>query len=77
MPGQVSESVKKERVAALEELSSRLHSEFVEANRGVHERALMESSDRGGFMEGYTGNYIRIRRPWDPSLCGQIIDVTI
>ena len=77
MPGQVAESVKKERVAALEELSSRLHSEFIESNRGVHERALMESTDRGGFMEGYTGNYIRIRRPWDPSLGGKIIDVTI
>lgn len=77
MPGQVSESVKKERVAALEELSSRLHEEFVAANRGVHERALMESTEHNGFMEGYTGNYIRIRRPWDPSLCGKIIDVTI
>ena len=77
MPGQVSENVKKERVAALEELSSRLHGEFVRANSGVRERALMESTRHGGFMEGYTGNYIRIRRPWDPSLCGQIIDVTI
>ena len=77
MPGQVSESVKKERVAALEELCARLHSEFIEANRGVREKALMESSDRDGFMEGYTGNYIRIRRPFDPSLSGKIIDVTI
>ena len=77
MPGQVRESVKKERVAALEELCSQLHSAFIEANRGVREKALMESSDRDGFMEGYTGNYIRIRRPWDPSLSGKIIDVTI
>ena len=77
MPAQVSEAVKKERVAALEELSSRLHSEFIEANRGVRERALLESTEHSGYMEGYTGNYIRIRRPWDPSLCGKIIDVTI
>ena len=77
MPGQVPEAVKKERVAALEELCGRLHSEFVEANRGIRERVLWESTDRNGVMEGYTGNYIRIRRPWEPSLCGQITDVTI
>ena len=77
MPGQIPEAVKKERVAALEELCSTLHSEFVESNRGVREKVLFESSDRHGFMEGYTGNYIRIRRPWEASLCGKIVDVTI
>ena len=77
MPGQQSESVKKERVAVLEGLCERLHSEFVEANRGVHEKVLFESTDRDGWMEGYTGNYIRIRRPWEASLCGKIVDVTI
>ncbi len=77
MPGQVAENVKKERVAVLEELSSRLHSEFVQANKGVHERVLFESTDRQGFMEGYTGNYIRVRRPYEEALSGKIVDVTI
>ena len=77
MPGQQSEAVKKERVAVLEALCERLHSEFVEANRGVHEKVLFESTDRDGWMEGYTGNYIRIRRPWEALLCGKIVDVTI
>ena len=77
MPGQITEEVKKERVAALESLCATLHSEFVEQNRGVHEKVLFESSDRQGFMEGYTGNYIRIRRPWEKALCGKIVDVTI
>ena len=77
MPGQVPEAVKKERVAELEKLCSELHTAFVEANRGVRERVLWESTDREGFMEGYTGNYIRIRRPWEPSLSGQITEVTI
>ena len=77
MPGQVPEAVKKERVAALEAICERLHAEFVEANRGVRERVLFESTDRAGWMEGYTGNYIRIRRPWDAGLCGKLIDVTI
>lgn len=77
MPGQVSEGVKKERVAVLEALCERLHAEFVAANRGVLERVLFESTDRDGFMEGYTGNYIRIRRPYEAALCGKLTDVTI
>ena len=77
MPGQVPEAVKKERVAVLEGLCSQLHADFVEANRGIRERVLWESTDRDGFMEGYTGNYIRIRRPWEPSLSGKITEVTI
>ncbi len=77
MPGQVSEAVKKDRVTALEQLSSRLHSEFIEANRGIHEKVLFESTDRQGFMEGYTGNYIRIRRPYEEALSGKIVEVTI
>ncbi|MBQ9462463.1 MAG: tRNA (N(6)-L-threonylcarbamoyladenosine(37)-C(2))-methylthiotransferase MtaB [Bacteroidales bacterium] len=77
MDGQVSESVKKERVAELEKLCNTLHDEFVAANRGVHEKVLFESTDRLGYMEGYTGNYIRIRRPYEASLSGKIVDVII
>ena len=77
MPDQVEESVKKHRVAVLEELCSRLHAEFREANRGVHERVLFESTDREGLMEGYTGNYIRIARPYDPALVNTLADIVI
>ncbi|MBO5547098.1 MAG: tRNA (N(6)-L-threonylcarbamoyladenosine(37)-C(2))-methylthiotransferase MtaB [Bacteroidales bacterium] len=77
MPGQVDETVKKHRVAVLEELCARLHAEFREANRGVRERVLFESTDRGGMMEGYTGNYIRIARPYDPTLVGTLTDIVI
>lgn len=74
---QVQDSVKTQRVQMLEELSAKLHAEFIEANKGVEEKVLFESTDRQGMMEGYTGNYIRISQPYDPSLIGQIVDVTI
>ena len=77
MPDQVEESVKKHRVAVLEELCTRLHAEFREANRGVHERVLFESTEHGGQMEGYTGNYIRISRPYDPALVNTLMDIVI
>lgn len=77
MPGQVAESEKKRRVEVLEQLCVRLHSEFRERNRGIRERVLFESTDRGGRMEGYTGNYIRIEREYDPALTGKLVDVII
>lgn len=77
MPGQVSDKDKRRRVEELEGLCAELHSSFIEANRGIKERVLFESTDRGGRMEGYTGNYIRIEREYDPALCGKIVDVVI
>lgn len=77
MPGQVSEEEKKRRVAILEELCTRLHEEFVEENRGVAEKVLFESACKDGMMEGYTGNYIRVRRPYDQSLVNTIVDITL
>ena len=77
MPGQVPEAEKHRRVAVVEELCARLHAEFIEANRGVREKVLFESTDRDGLMEGYTGNYIRVSRPFDPSLVGQLVEVVL
>ena len=77
MPGQVSEEEKKSRVAILEELCARLHEEFVEENRGMAEKVLFESACKDGMMEGYTGNYIRVRRPFDKSLVNTIVDITL
>ena len=74
---QVQDSVKTRRVQMLEELSARLHEEFIEANKGVAEKVLFESTDRKGMMQGYTGNYIRISRPYDPALIDKIIDIII
>ena len=77
MPGQVAEEVKKARVGELEQLCARLSAEFREANKGVREKALFESTDRHGTMEGYTGNYIRVERPYDPALVNTLVDVIL
>ena len=74
---QVQDSVKTRRVKMLEDLCESLHSEFIEANRGISEKVLFESTDRHGLMSGYTGNYIRIERPYAPALVGRIVDIII
>ena len=77
MDGQVPEQVKAVRVKKLEELCDRLHSEFTEQNRGIAEKVLFESKEKDGSMGGYTGNYIRITRPYDPALVGVLTDIII
>ena len=77
MPDQVQESVKTERVARLEALSDELHATFVAANKGLPERVLWESSVKGGMMFGYTGNYIRVEKPYDPALVNTLENMVI
>ncbi len=74
---QVQDSIKTRRVQMLEELSAKLHEEFLEQNRGVTGHVLFESTDKNGMMEGYTENYIRVSRPYDSELIGKITEVTI
>ena len=74
---QVQDCVKTKRVQMLEDLCVKLHQEFIESNKGVAEKVLFESTDRKGMMEGYTGNYIRVSRPYDPKLIGSIVDVVL
>lgn len=74
---QVQDCIKTKRVQMLEELSAELHADFIKANEGVKENVLFESTDRNGMMEGYTGNYIRVSRPYDPQMIGRITEVTL
>ena len=74
---QVKDSVKQERVAALEKLCEELHQEFAQANKGVREKVLWESSVKGGLMGGYTGNYIRLEKPFDPALVNTFEEVVL
>ena len=77
MPDQVQDSLKTERVARLEALCEDLHSAFVAANKGLPERVLWESSVKGGLMFGYTGNYIRVEKPYDPALVNTLEEIII
>lgn len=77
MPGQVSEEEKKRRVAVLEELCNELHNEFIQSQKGTRVSVLFESKEKDGSMGGYSGNYIRVSRPYDPELAGKIMEVEL
>ena len=77
MPDQVQDSVKTARVARLEALCADLHAAFEAANKGLPERVLWESTVKDGRMSGYTGNYIRVEKPYDPELVNTLEDIVI
>lgn len=64
-PGKVQPSVATRRVEELEELCRRVHGAFCAAASGTEDRVLFESTMRGGMMFGYTGNYRRVKAPYD------------
>ena len=38
---------------------------------------VFEEDNNDGVMSGYSGNYIKVDRPWDPTLAGKIVEVTL
>ena len=77
MPDQVQDSIKTERVKRLEDLCDKLHSDFVSSCKGLPEKVLWEGAEKGGLMTGYTGNYIKLERPYDKALVGKIESIVI
>ena len=77
MPDQVPEPVKAERVARLETLCNQLHDRFVARHKGLEAQVLWESDEKDGKMAGYTGNYIRVERPFDAARINTIETITL
>lgn len=77
MPDQVAEIIKTKRVRKLEELCEELHGEYCARFANTEQTVLFESTLKGGKMYGYTGNYIKVERPYNRELIGHCIRVVI
>ena len=73
LPDSVDSNVRAKRSRLLRLLSSRKKATFYERNIGSIQDVLFESEEKDGFIEGFSSNYIRFRRPWDPNLIGTIV----
>ena len=65
LPGKVQPAVAARRGAELEALCERLHGTFCAKAVGTEDRVLFESTRRCGMMIGFTGNYRRVKAPYD------------
>lgn len=77
MPGKVQSSVSTARVKELEALSDRLHYDFCSKAVGTTADVLFESTERGGFMTGFTGNYIKVKVPYNRKYINKIVSVKL
>ena len=73
LPDSVDANVRAKRSKLLRLLSSKKKATFYERNIGSIQDVLFESEEKDGFIEGFSSNYIRFRRPWDPNLIGTIV----
>ena len=69
--------VRREHTARLLELSERKHQAFIASQLGKRRPVLWEGSNHGGSMQGWTDNYIRLVRPFDPAVAGTVEEVKI
>lgn len=77
MEGKVNPSVINSRVNQLNELCSRLHTNFYKKNIGKTAKVLFESSKYGNMMHGFTENYIKVEAPYQKNLCNIVTFVKL
>jgi threonylcarbamoyladenosine tRNA methylthiotransferase MtaB len=77
LPNKVQASVSTARVKELESLSDALHYKFCSAAVGTTASVLFESTERGGYMTGFTGNYIKVKVPYNRQYINKIVDVKL
>ncbi len=77
LPDKVSPAVATRRAAELDTLCRQLHADFCARAVGTEAEVLFESTMRGGWMFGFTGNYRRVKVPYDRSRINRICRVKL
>ena len=75
--GVVPKTTRNKRSKLLRLLSASKKSSFYKQHIGGDYNVLFESENKNGFIEGYTENYIRVRKNWNKNLVGKIQKVRI
>ena len=75
--GVVPKTTRNKRSKLLRLLSASKKSMFYKQHIGGDYNVLFESENKNGFIEGYTENYIRVRKNWNKNLVGKIQKVRI
>lgn len=69
--------VRHEHTARLLELSEKKHNVFIASQLGKCRPVLWEHTNHNGMMQGWTDNYIRLTRPYDPTLVNTITEEVV
>ncbi|MBO5452927.1 MAG: tRNA (N(6)-L-threonylcarbamoyladenosine(37)-C(2))-methylthiotransferase MtaB [Clostridia bacterium] len=77
LDGQLEKSLKEKRTRELNELSEKMHKEFIEKNMGKTYPVLFEQLTKDGRYEGLTPNYITVKVKSDTDIRGVIKEITL
>ena len=73
--GKITNAVKRERSRMLHDLSDTKKAAFYRKNIGTKAFVLFESDNSGGFMHGFTGNYLKVKTAYKKELVNEIMEV--
>jgi threonylcarbamoyladenosine tRNA methylthiotransferase MtaB len=77
IPENVQMQERKLRNKRLRILSAKKLRAFYEQRKGSQSTVIFEYENKGGWMFGFTENYVKIRAPYDGQLCGFPVNVTL
>lgn len=77
MKDKVPGNLKKERSDIMHEISDRLQNNFTYSQKGKSEFVLWESNREGKYMQGWTGNYLKVKTPYDENKVNTIEKVLL
>lgn len=78
MPDQVKPEIKSERVAALIDLSNKLHCKYIEKFKGQELEVILEERNKTtGLLSGFTSNYIKLEADLSDKYIGEIYKIKV
>jgi len=77
MPGQVDHQIRKKRNNMLRILSEKKRHEFYQTMKLKELSVLFEHENHGGFIKGFSSNYVRIKHSYNQDLINKFVKVKI
>lgn len=77
MGGVVPMNVRSKRSKMLRGLSVKKRRAFYESQIGTNRTVLFESENKGGYIHGFTENYVKVKTPWNPELVNTLHEINL
>ncbi len=73
----IPKKVRAKRSKMLRGLSVKKRRAFYESQLGNTLTVLFESENKGGYINGFTENYVKVKTPWNPELVNTLHEITL
>jgi len=77
LSGVVPKNVRTKRSKMLRGLSVKKRRAFYESQISSERTVLFESENKGGYILGFTENYVKVKAPWNPELVNTLHNIKL